>query len=1096
MAVKLSPRVQVSGIHPNSSQCRTLPPALVAIAFAVLMVGASGFIAADEPIAPSPGAGSPPDKVSGDRDASLGTGTVNDIPAPPPIPRMVHSIAIPGDPYGVAELTIPLAQKTSWRPDQPIVILAGQERLLFPSYTVRPSGEDEELVVRFLFQGRDGFAVDVESATEALVKGHAVNVFEDGTGHQSLLKEWWHSYTRQLVNGASPELSEIGAEVTAILARQLNLIAPVSDGRELQSSDLERQFERSIGMLFGFESVRLAMMKDSWFDAEAGAAAVHPLPSPLQVRGVTIPSAAVFGKIDAEALAAYVPKEYFYLRTQSLENYLWLRGFLMGWGGDLDEMVATPAVDQRIRERIEQQLCLDPSLARKVSLDDAIEDFALIGSDTNFAEGAGVGVLMLAKKSARVRAILDHLRATGAEIHGAAPQTVKIAGKTVSLYSTPDNTIRSFYVSRGECHLVTNSRRLVERFLECEQWGNLASLAEFRYARSKIPHSQDVTSFLYLSDPFFRAMTSPATRILASRRRRAASEIRQLGLAKLMASAQGLTANSIADLQQHRLLAPEFGKRADRSSAIWTADGSLTDSLRGKLGTFLPIADMYILGVTAGEVSAYQDFTQRYLREWQAMDPVLVAMRRQPTTDPHDERVDLEIMVTPYAREAYGFLARHLAPASKQRVHPPSEDVLTLTTQLHGESKYDVCAGLRDMAIPFRIEKGCLIKEGPFQKQTFAKRRSYAAVTPAGYSGLRLLGELTKSLQSKQSTEASRPPERTPATQPTLMPWVEAISASIFIPGEWRRLAILATLDALPHMNNVEIALQTQTVDGWTILAYDADLRREAVRGLEVDSSGVQSQIQFQVRNVNESKVGPYLHAYSWETGRRVSAENAAWLSHFAQTTKQDLVEARGRVEQLVGGELKCPLGGKYEIRHEGGASRLVSTAWGCASRFDETAVPPGYRLPFLAWLRGLKLDFELSSTTLTSHIELHVDPTVVGAVIREDHLDSPTKPSSLEVIDAVEREQIYQDLRTASRRLNRALDRLDPSGAWTIYLQIPLETPKTDDDWRRLRAIADRFQLVASDRRYELITKALGFTDTHARCKELARTLSAPPAR
>ncbi len=671
--------------------------------------------------------------------------------SPPPIPCIMRADAVIGDPYGAARLTIPISPDSKWRPDQPITVRAANDRLLFPCHHVHSNHEGDKLVIHFLFRGNDPLAVDVTSASDAFAQKHSISIDEDEAGHKALLEDWWTHYATQLVEGPSEELSNVGQEVITILGRQLGLRTPqASNSHGKQSSELEKQFERSVGMLLGFESVRLAMMKDTSAVTGHEGPSVSALPSAFRMQAVPVPYIAP-GSVEIEQMATYIPREYFYLRCESLQNYLWMRNLVMGWGGSLDQMVATPVVEHRVRERIERQLCLDPSLAMELDLDAALEDFAIVGGDMYFDDGAAVGVLMLAKKPARIAAILSEMRRAVATTGGARHSTTTINGRTISLYETTDNSVRSFHAVSGDCHLVTNSSILVQRFMDCEKGDNLASLPEFHYARSKFPLTRDMTSFLYLSDPFFRSLTSPATRIEASRRQRAAAELRQLKLAKLIFEAQGLEGDgSIASLIQHRLLAPEFGKRADRAFPDFTQDGQMVDSLRGGMGTFLPIADIAVTKATHREVDAYAEFMRNYRREWAAMDPVAVALHRHSGEDPHDERVDLEIAITPYARDAYQFLARRLAPPSNRRVKAPDADVLTLTTRLQGGTAFDVCVGLRDAIVPFRIENGRLIREGDFTDRTFADWQAYAAVTPASTSGLQLLGEFTKALQSRE----------------------------------------------------------------------------------------------------------------------------------------------------------------------------------------------------------------------------------------------------------------------------------------------------------------------------------------------------------
>jgi len=128
----------------------------------------------------------------------------------------------------------------------------------------------------------------------------------------------------------------------------------------------------------------------------------------------------------------------------------------------------------------------------------------------------------------------------------------------------------------------------------------------------------------------------------------------------------------------------------------------------------------------------------------------MVTMNRRPTQDPYDERVDLEIVITPYARNAYQFLSQYLAPASTQHLRPSQNDVLALSARLKSYATFEVCVGLRDVAIPFRVEQGTLIKKGAFEDRTFASWQSFAAVRPSGQEGLELLGAFTQSLQSRQ----------------------------------------------------------------------------------------------------------------------------------------------------------------------------------------------------------------------------------------------------------------------------------------------------------------------------------------------------------
>jgi len=68
-----------------------------------------------------------------------------------------------------------------------------------------------------------------------------------------------------------------------------------------------------------------------------------------------------------------------------------------------------------------------------------------------------------------------------------------------------------------------------------------------------------------------------------------------------------------------------------------------------------------------------------------------------------------------------------------------------------------------------------------------------------------------------------------------------------------------------------------------------------------------------------------------------------------------------------------CPLGGKYK---PGVQVRWQSSAWASEFIGAENRVPAGYKSPFLDWFHGLNLEFSIDATTLTTHIELELQPT------------------------------------------------------------------------------------------------------------------------
>ncbi len=155
----------------------------------------------------------------------------------------------------------------------------------------------------------------------------------------------------------------------------------------------------------------------------------------------------------------------------------------------------------------------------------------------------------------------------------AKEEKLKLAGKDVSLISTPDNRVRSFYVVDGNYHFVTTSRALAERFLETGRkeadrpigTTSLGASAEFRYARSILPVERGDTAFVYLSRAFFHNLMSPHYQIEMVRRLRSATEMELALCARLLAQGEGRPAETIEQLVAADVLPAGFGRQADGS---------------------------------------------------------------------------------------------------------------------------------------------------------------------------------------------------------------------------------------------------------------------------------------------------------------------------------------------------------------------------------------------------------------------------------------------------------------------------------------------------------------------------------------------------
>ncbi len=888
--------------------------------------------------------------------------------------------AAAGEPFGVGRIHIRYPKRgPTWHADQPLIVHDRQTRIRYPAFRPvyvtgdeKPSDQLQQLTAYFLFEGSEPLRIRLLTPDTLLINDTSVPVISDQDLHRRLLGQWWEHYISPAA-ACSEEYQCFRDYLVQMLSRRLTLSLPISRraARQTSISALEQKFERAVSMLLGIDSLLLAMQDDKTLGSWGrGEAAVLSLPAPLAVRSVRLPF--VPTGVRVESLARHVPAECFYVRCRSLQNYLWLRGFVTQWGGSLHEIVSTLSLDYQVRGTLERQLAVRPALARELGLDDVISDMALIGCDMFFRDGAALGVVFQAKDHRKLMAILGRQRQLVlAEVPGAETQTVAVGSRQVSLLSTPDNEVRSFYAIDGDCHLITNSRYIVGRFFEAAR-GNrsLAKLHEFRYARQQMEAGRKGGSApvvcCYLSDPFFRKLTSPSYRIEMTRRSRSIAELKQLRLADLAARSEHHHATSVADLVAAGFLPADFGDRPDGSQPL-IADGKVLDSLRGKPGVLLPIPDVPVGRATHREVAAYQKFTREYLVEWRAIDPVIATLASEPAASQDLERVFLQILVTPYARQRYAFLARSLPPAATAHVAPLPGDVLSLSAALRSGtgSHHQLRTGIQDSKVPFVMERGQVKPIGDFRGTTFSKHNAYAVVTPQGTQGLQVLQGfadcvLASRLDGLSGTSTAAPPSSSGESANALGFWLAVNSLRIF---DW--------LESFHYANLVEHRRD------WTVLARSA-IRERILAQTYLKKEARPAQVRLLVADAQRAAVWPYLRAYTYTQARAESASQAGVLNLLTQQLAVDPAEARTLAEDVLRARFVSPVGGSYRLtKGESDLEHWTGSAWPQASLYQEREVPPEYRFPFLDWLRGLDAEFSLTGDTLKANVTLTVKSSI-----------------------------------------------------------------------------------------------------------------------
>ncbi len=921
--------------------------------------------------------------------------------------------AIASEPYGVARMFIPagqLATTTSLR----ILVSDLGDRIMFPAVDLltseppdvhsAPSGDrlrlgngaligrirgaiqnakeqidpPEVVRVQFLFRGAEAFQVRLSGDIETTLEVIPIKPFEPsqaaGTGKrdsdklsqspqfQALIRSWWDGYVnqakRQLERSDYPAIIE--SYLTHLLAHRYGLELPEvlkkSASKRKQSDPLP-----TIALVAGVQELRAEFFQESLRKFPPLSEKIVPTPASPRWMDLSVPYTPE--DLIIEPIAKVVPPECYYLRFSSFSNYLWFQSLSEMRGGDLAQMAVLRGFNYETNKRMERLLNTKTTAIAKLFGDSIIGDMAIIGQDLYLQEGPSLGVLFEAKNIALLKSSLGTDRSTAAkrlvEV-GCKLETLEIAGANVSLLSTPDNSVRSFMVEHGSFVFLTTSRRMVERFLEVS--GGQPSLGNskaFRFARLMMPLENKYDIFVYLSSEFFRNLVSPQYQIELRRRLKAMAAIEIAELASLTSAAETGVHESVPSIERlirDGYLPPFFQTRVDGSQTL-SFSGSWHDSLRGKRGSFLPIADVQLTDCSAEEAQEYRDQSAFYATQWQQTDPLMVGVRRySKAPNERVERLAIEAYIAPLGREKYGWLTSLLAPPVMTQIQLPSDDVINFQAHLAGQRisrshtpDHVMFAGMKDMVPPFPGEtKGLLATLRILQSLPAYlggwPRPGYLDQLPLGLGG--------------------GPPD--------------ALGFSRLFIGVWR-----------------------WQMGGFSVLSFDRSILDNCALYLRPIPAEDFAQGRLMIGDLEKSKLSAWFNTFWFRRAAQTTRGNLMLLDSLQQQLKVPPEQSLATAEKLLDARLQCSLGGQYILETAEsniGKKWWESTAWpkkfammsGKPSSlgFDSTqTLPPAeYQAPWLQWFRGAQLHL----TQLPERL------VVVGTIDIE-----PIPPSADEATDA-----------------------------------------------------------------------------------------------
>jgi hypothetical protein len=781
------------------------------------------------------------------------------------------------------------------------------------------------VTVWFLFRGQQ--PLELTLYTPQPIALTVVPRVEPPRRFERELQQWWRQYNafwrQQHLEDNHPPL--LSVYLTAMLSRRLGLEDPLAQRLEARSRTSLSTTTQSLELLLGLEALRLATLRSTMLGRGDFQTAAN-LPLPAETNFLPPRLSSEVPAVEVEPLAMHVPVEWFYVRFGKFSNYLWLNHFLQEYGGDISNMVTLRSYLAPLTQRVQDQLGLEPSALAEVLGDQVIADVALVGRDTFTREGAALGILFQARSNSLLRNDLMQQRQRAQRrfaSRGATGQTLQIAGREVSLVSTPDNRLRSFYVSDGDFHLVTTSQAMVERFLTVDRGrGALGRSAEFRLARRALPLVRNDTVLVYFSSAFFEGLFSPQYQVELERRMKSITDLELVLLARWAAQGEGQPSRTLDDLVAGGYLPPGFGRRPDGSGPVLT-DGEPVDSRRGARGTFLPIPDVTIQGITPHEAQRLAALQRQLTEQWQRMDPLLIGIQRTALTDKGLERVVIDGNLAPLDESKYGWVLSILGPPTRQMVTPAPGDVISVQAVVRG-------GALLPQIPPHHLFLG--IQDAP----------PLAALPTSG---------LLQTLNLLRST-----------------------------PGYLGSWPTAGFLDLLPFnlggsvpdpdgFSQLPFGLWRRQGGGFSVVSFDPALLARVTPHLRVVESEVPAQLRVHVEDLSQSKIRPWIVHLYYQRGLLASAGNARFLMQLSQQLQLPLSKAKAAAEQLLDAELNCPLGGQFElVRDEGGLGTWRSTAW---DKREAGKIPEDFEPPLLKWFRGLDAHLTRDGDQITTRIEL-----------------------------------------------------------------------------------------------------------------------------
>ena len=797
---------------------------------------------------------------------------------------------------GKAVLRLEEAQDgQAWRAQSPML---HSDRLLYPvaqpprildklgsQLSSRETRIPGQTPVWFLFRGDEPIELQVRGSGESTVVAPKLRK----PLHRRLTNEWWKAQQRWLKHDSSDQESYppyLQAYLMSVHSRRQGVRLPKSKMGRMPANGAAR----TSNLLLGSESLRQQMF---WEVANQRGESQRPdfeLPPPIPFHTAIDEQPLPAAKV--EPMADHVPVDCFYIRFGKYSNLLWFQHLLEEHAADIGRLVTLRGTNANYGKRIQSQLVVDKLPFAELIGDKVIADVALIGRDLFLREGAAVA-LVLQENAPLVAGGLKKMRKERAAADDDVTlKTVKVAGVDVSLLSSPDNRVRSFYVERDGFHFVSNCRWIIDRVLRLKDGvAPLSQSPSFQASRRQLPLERNDTLFAHFSPQFFAGLFSPHYRIEMQRRLRASCELDLVRLASLASVNEiehdflGAAASEafqesddwLRQLSSIRLLPANFADREDRSRPVVLGQ-SWVDSRRGGSGTFLPIPDTPVTSASESELSDYSALADFHGKHWGSFDPLVIAISRARDEDDSAlEQLTVDARLVTSGLGKYERFTERLGEASSEKLACEQPLIASFHVNLSNKlspKTNSVFWGVIDQEVDGSESQGGLLGALSLWRAAPA----FLTVTDGSLLSGRLFDHLRRFDEEG---------------------YFQGVG------GLWRR-----KWDAFTSLSYHRSVLESVTATtAWQ----------------ETNEPPVHARLN--VGCLEESRLAGWLSKVARDRGERASLRNARLMHAFVSQLGVEEETAKEQAELLVGAELICPLGGVYEWKHGAEKTNVVGKA-------------------------------------------------------------------------------------------------------------------------------------------------------------------------